>query len=360
MRSFDCPRCSQLLFFENSECLRCGAPVGFSPDAFEMADLETGRHHRCANAGLAACNWLVPARGGAVLCRSCELTRTRPADGDTEALAAFAEAEAAKRRLVFQLLDLGLPVARLGTGGSGVAFDLLSSEYTSVVTGHADGLITVDLAEADDVHRAQVQQNLGEAYRTVLGHFRHEIGHYYFPVLINRRLVGQARALFGDERADYAAAMDRHYDGGPPEDWEQRYVSAYATMHPSEDWAETFAHYLHIRDLVETADSFGVHLEPHTPEMLPVGVSADDLDLDPDEVDGMPFSEVVARWLPLTYALNAINRSMGHPDLYPFVLPPAVVDKLTFVHDVVRRRRSAGPAGPPKAVVTAPEPAGLG
>jgi hypothetical protein len=341
-----------LLFFENSRCLRCGAEVGFAAERGAMVLLDDGgRYQRCAAAGLAECNWVVPAADGG-LCRSCDLTRTRPDDGDAEALSAFAEAEAAKRRLVFQLLDLGLPLERLAVeGGPGVAFDLLSSENANVVTGHANGLITVDLAEADDVHRTQLQHDLGEPYRTVLGHFRHEIGHYYWTVLVTGAVLERARALFGDERLDYGEALDRHYQDGPPAGWHDRYVSSYATMHPWEDWAETFAHYLHIRDLVETADSFGLGLAPDAPSADAAGVPFDELELAADEVDEMRFEEVVARWLPLTYALNALNRSIGRDDLYPFVLAPAVIDKLAFVHELVRNAPGRHPMPALKAAV---------
>ena len=123
-----------------------------------------------------------------------------------------------------------------------------------MVTGHADGVITLDLAESDDVHRERRRAELGEPYRTLLGHFRHEIGHYYWPILVERAgALERCRALFGDERADYGEALERHYADGPPADWAERHVSAYATMHPWEDWAETFAHYLHIRDTLQTA-----------------------------------------------------------------------------------------------------------
>ncbi|WP_285658704.1 putative zinc-binding metallopeptidase, partial [Helicobacter bizzozeronii] len=197
--------------------------------------------------------------GGPVLCRSGSLTRTRPADDDGEGRARFTEAEAAKRRLVAQLLDLGLPVVGFDDADDGLGFDLLSSHFDQVVTGHEDGIVTVDLAEADDAHRERVRHELGEAYRTVLGHFRHEVGHYYWTVLVRGTdALDGFRAVFGDERADYGQAMGSHYGGGPPVGWEATHVSAYATMHPWEDWAETFAHLLHLRDTLQTAAESGV------------------------------------------------------------------------------------------------------
>ena len=166
--------------------------------------------------------------------------------------------------------------------------------------------------------------DLGEPYRTVLGHLRHEIGHYYWPWLVERAgHLDAYRARFGDERLDYGEAIDQHYREGPPADWPDRYVSSYATMHPWEDWAETFAHYLHIRDTLQTAAAFGIEVH---------GAA---VDADPAEVDGdEDIATILAEWFPLTYALNAVERSMGKDDLYPFVLAPEVVAKIGFVHEM--------------------------
>ncbi len=223
----------------------------------------------------------------------------------------------AKRRLVYELDTLGLPVEPHDEAtGRGVTFDLLSSVEENVVTGHADGVITLDLAEGDTVHREKVRIDLGEAYRTLLGHFRHEIGHYYWQVLVDGHDEEGFRALFGDERESYQDAIDRHYSEGPPAGWEERYVSSYATMHPWEDFAETFAHVLHIRDGLETAHAFGLAVDPM--------------------VEARRFSDVVVgTWLPLSFALNQMNKSLGADDLYPFVLAPAVIDKLENVHGLV-------------------------
>ncbi len=232
---------------------------------------------------------------------------------------------------MFELGELGLPIRPRGADGAGLAFDLLSSAAEPVTTGHADGVITLDLAESDDAHRAAMREQMGEPYRTVLGHLRHEIGHYYFPLLArDEPVLERARELFGDERADYAAALDRHYAGGPPPGWRESFVSAYATTHPSEDWAETFAHYLHIRDALQTAAAHGVRVDgPDAPATAELSAS-------PDEAPGPDFDSLLSDWLPLTYALNAINRSMGRSDLYPFVLPRPAVEKLAFVDGLVR------------------------
>ena len=329
MRSFSCGRCGQLVFFENSLCLRCSAALGFVPSRLDLVVLDGPQEwgaRVCANATVAECNWLVEDRDSGPLCRSCALTRTRPADSDPVALAAFARAEAAKRRLVFQLLDLGLPI------GDELAFDLLSSQFAPVLTGHDDGLITIDLAESDDARREQRRAELGEAYRTMLGHFRHEIGHYYWPILIERGgELERWRELFGDERIDYDSALQRHYEQGPPADWRNRHVSAYAAMHPWEDWAETFAHYLHIRDTLQTSAAFGLVVAG------PEATTDESLSAAPRDDDGRrSFEALIGDWLPLTYALNAVNRSMGRGDLYPFTLAPTVIEKLSRVHERVQ------------------------
>ena len=331
MRAFTCDNCEALLFFENSLCLRCHSPQGLLPSRLELVLVPGGAQDRglvrCANAELARCNWIVEDDDPSGLCRSCRLTQTRPADADEQGLEEFARAEAAKRRLVFQLLDLELPIE------PGLRFDLLSSVQRPVTTGHADGLITLDLAEANDVHRERRRAELGEPYRTLLGHFRHEIGHYYWPILVERAgSLAQYRSLFGDERDDYQAALERHYESGPPADWREHFVSAYATMHSWEDWAETFAHYLHIRDTLETASAFGVIVTG------PGGAGEQSLRSAPKAaaLEGS-FSETVSSWLALTYALNAVNRSMGADDLYPFTLAAEVIRKLAFVHERVVR-----------------------
>ena len=330
MRDFSCPKCRQQLTFENSLCLSCRSTLGFDPATRSFAILTPEGTcvagvvmTACANRELAICNWLAPADSPAGLCMSCALTRTRPADSDLDALPAFAEAESAKRRLIFQVIEIGLPVhGRDVDPENGLCFDLLSSRHEHVATGHADGVITLDLAEGDDVHREQLRVSMAEPYRTLLGHFRHEVGHHYFTVLAER---GDGRArfreLFGDPEADYQAALDRHYREGPAPGWQDSYISAYASMHPAEDWAETFAHYLHIRDTLDTAAAFGFALEAAAATASLAG-----------EVG---FRRIVDLWLPLAWSLNMINRSMGYQDLYPFVLPPPALDKMRLVHRLV-------------------------
>jgi hypothetical protein len=336
MRDFICPNCGQRLSFENSVCLSCRSRLGFSLDDMALLVIAPGeesehagavdssQYQLCANLHLAQCNWLVERGPVRRLCASCTLTRTRPNDNDSTALAAFAAAEQAKRRLIAELHEMKLPiVGRDEDPHFGLAFDLLSSVQDKVFTGHDNGVITLDLAEGDDVHREQLRIAMDEPYRTLLGHFRHEIGHYYYYRLVDPSAdyKSRFRELFGDADADYQAALDRHYDEGAPLGWEKKYVSSYATMHPAEDWAETFAHYLHIRDTLDTAAAFTFAPASATFERGVLGPSG--------------FQTIIDIWLPLAWALNMINRSMGKEDLYPFVLPPAVLEKMQFVHTVI-------------------------
>lgn len=274
MRIFTCDNCGQLVFFDNSQCLGCGSPLGYvhgRRDVIAMTQVGPNRlvdlapparaWQRCVNSQDTGCNWLIP-EGADQPCESCSLTRARAESVDADAAAELVRAEMAKRRLVFQLAELGLPVQpRHEETSTGVAFDLLSSADTKVVTGHDNGVITLDLAEADSEHREHLRLQLSEPYRTLLGHFRHEIGHFYWPVLVHEPDVLQAcRALFGDDRTDYAEAVRRNYQSPPEDDqtWQEDHISRYAAMHPYEDWAETFAHYLHIVDTLQTAESFGL------------------------------------------------------------------------------------------------------
>lgn len=346
MRDFHCPSCGQRLTFENSACLGCGGALGFSLRQMALLVLATGEqgehagavdadeYQLCANLHLAECNWLV-AKGSGGLCESCALTIERPNDADADGLVAFARAEAAKRRLVAELHELKLPiVGRDVDPDYGLAFRLLSSAHEKVFTGHENGVITLDLAEGDDVHREQLRVEMEEPYRALLGHFRHEVGHYYFYRLISPSddYLARFTELFGDPTADYREALDRHYSVGAPQGWQDRFVSSYATMHPAEDWAETFAHYLHIRDTLDTAAWCGFAPATATFDRTILGPSA--------------FSTIIEMWLPLSWSLNMVNRSMGHDDLYPFVLPPAVLEKMQFIHTVIDEVASAasGPA----------------
>ena len=226
---------------------------------------------------------------------------------------------------------MSLPLAnKFDDPERGLAYEFLAESVgAKVLTGHDDGVITINLAEADDAEREKRRLQLGEPYRTLLGHFRHEIGHYYWDRLIlHSSAIERFRALFGDERMPYDQALQRHYGEGPPPDWQERYISAYAASHPWEDWAETWAHYLHMSDTLETAAECGLSLEPKR---------VDGPALKPDASDGLgvSFDAMIENWFALTFVLNNLNRGLGLPDGYPFVLSPSVIEKLRFVHETV-------------------------
>jgi hypothetical protein len=298
--------------------MTCGTAVGYSREQRTMAAVSAERPI-CANLNRCGCNWIADPASAFGLCFSCTLTRTRPADGDMVGLGQYWVAESAKRRLIFGLDQLQLPI-KVSDGFVGLGFDLLSSTQGKIITGYLNGIITLDLAESNDAHREALRESMDEPYRTVLGHFRHEIGHYYCDLLAlspDRR--EEFRALFGDASTSYQEARQRHYSTGSGQQWQDRFISAYATMHPLEDFAEVFGHFLHIADTLQTAQEFGL--------------SADEQGIGPLET---PMAELIARtWLPLTKGLNQINRSMGRPDLYPFVLAQPVIVKLAFVADLV-------------------------
>jgi hypothetical protein len=367
MKLFECQHCGQLLYFENTRCERCRHVLGYMPDRTVLSALahESGDCWRslavsaesfrfCANAAYGACNWLMPAHAAQTFCQACRLNRTIPNLDTPGHLLRWQRLEAAKHRLIYGILRLGLPLtSKAEDPQAGLAFDFLADsgpafrESPLVVTGHSLGLITINIAEADDVEREHHRQDMAEPYRTLLGHFRHEVGHYYWERLVRAGpWLEPFRALFGDERQDYGARLAAHYDEGPLPDWSQRFVSAYAGCHPWEDWAETWAHYLHIVDTLETAGAFGVRVHPNAGRDRALAM---EVDFDPYREDD--FDVLVQAWLPLTYALNSLSHSMGHPAFYPFVLVPKVMQKLRFVHDLIGRSparadRSAPPERP--------------
>lgn len=361
MRLFNCSQCGQLLFFENTSCERCGRRLGYVPEQVSLVTLEqAGANWRpldgseapafrfCDNAGTDACNWLVPAASPDRFCLACRHNRMIPDLSDTGRLLLWRKMEHAKHRLFYALLRLRLPTpTRAEDAERGLVFDVLADPETPdahpVLTGHDNGLITLALTEADDAERERRRAQMGEPYRTLLGHFRHEVGHYYWDRLVkDRDLLDPCRAVFGDDSQDYGEALKRHYDDGPPPDWQDNYVSAYATTHPWEDFAESWAHYLHIVDSLETASAFGIEIHPV--------VARDEslhAELDFDPYGHEQFSRLVDAWLPVTYAMNAMNRSMGLADMYPFILTGPVIRKLAFIHTLVHGtpeeiRRAAG------------------
>jgi hypothetical protein len=357
MKVFHCDHCGHLLFFENTECVSCHHRVAYLPDLRLVGSLDQdGTDNwrsplaRAAEAGYrlcqnytneSVCNWAVAATDDNPLCVSCRLTRVIPNLADPANRAAWYRLEVAKRRLLFTLIELGVPIpSRVDDPERGLTFEFLADgdRETPVMTGHNDGLITVNIAEADDAERERRRTTMHEPYRTLLGHMRHESGHYYWDRLIaSASEIDEFRSLFGDERTDYAAALSTYYERGGPAEWQERFVSAYASAHPWEDWAETWAQYLHMIDTLETAAASGLSLTPRRrdePTALKI----------PQPVSPRPpaFTVLIDCWFPLTYVMNNLNRGLGHPDAYPFVFSPSVVAKLKFVDDVVGRAKVGG------------------
>jgi hypothetical protein len=359
MKLFTCSHCGQIVYFENTECMSCGHALAYVAELGELTALEpaqgeasgtfvalspaleNGRVRMCGNQlDHGACNWAVPEADAHRFCRACRLNEIIPNLSKPDAKAAWIKIEQAKRRLIFQLLALRLPVEPRAEAAAGLAFafkeDVPGQE--KVMIGQERGLITLNIAEADSPFREKTRLALGESYRTLLGHFRHEIGHYYFVRLVSGSpFEGPFRDLFGDERASYDEALAVHYRDGAPADWPARFVSSYATMHPHEDWAESWAHYLHMRDTLETARNFGVEVRST------VARGTQKLEVATKRVDFEDFEELSTAWVPLTIALNSINRSMGLRDLYPFVLPELALRKLRFVHDVIHESGVTSP-----------------
>lgn len=363
MKLFRCDHCGHMLYFENTRCERCGHTLGYAPLPNRMVALDGGPHswqaphldHRsfvfCANAAHGACNWLVAAEPGHdPYCRACRHNELVPAIELPADLARWQAIERAKKRLIYSLLRLHLPLAtRNEDPVHGLSFRFPDEELSPapVLTGHESGVITIALKEADDAAREYRRARFNEPYRTLLGHFRHEIGHYYWSILVSGKPAqSEFRRLFGDETADYGVALQRYYADGAPAEWQQRYISAYATSHPWEDFAETFAHYLHLVDTTEMAAAFGIRLKP---KLDRAGELSAELDYNPYR--DARIDDLVENWVPLASLINNLNRAVGQQDAYPFVLTPAVIEKLGFVLRLVREAGAsqwtvAGPAGP--------------
>jgi hypothetical protein len=335
MKLFTCDNCQQTLYFENSHCVSCGEALGYIPGLARLVTLAGAppRYRQCRNTREHdACNWLVAPEDASDYCRSCALSEIIPDLSVASNDSAWRRIEAAKRRLLYTLFVLKLPVqSRVANPDTGLAFRFLKgTEDEPVMTGHHGGVITLNVDEADFAFRENMREKMGEGYRTVLGHLRHEVGHYYWDVLVaESNLLDAFRDNFGDERASYEDALELHYRSGPPPDWGERFVSAYAAMHPWEDWAETWAHYLHMIDTLETARSHGLALRTPAGERSGERVSTERLSFS-------DFDALSAGWHAVTLALNSLNRSMGMKDAYPFVLTAPVLDKLRFVHRLVQ------------------------
>ena len=342
MKTFRCT-CGNTVYFENTICMQCGRTLGFLPDVLEVSALEpvdgerwlalapeaNGAHYRmCKHYSQDdACNWMVPADDPEPYCIACRLNEVIPNLDKPGNRGLWLRIERRKRRLVYDLRRHRLPVfSRQADPDYGLGFAFLEDDpgylefrdrhqSSQILTGHADGLITINIAEADDVQRERMRVQMNEQQRTLLGHFRHESGHYYWDRLVrNGPLLDRVREVFGDERQNYAQALQHYYENGPVDDWQQHWVSAYASAHPWEDWAECWAHLLQIVDTLETAVAIG---------LAPPEAISDDMNVR------------IAHWTQLALHINLLNRSLDQPDPYPFVLTPDIVNKLKLVNEVI-------------------------
>lgn len=343
MKRFNC-RCGQEVFFDNTHCGACGSQLGFDPTLQRLCSLSPGdspeHWHIDSEDGQIQfrlcshrehdiqCNWLIPAEQSGQQCASCVLTRYIPLLNKPENLRRWRMLESSKRRMIYGLLRLKLPLYALTDGHeSGLVFDFLEDKRSNpeldlehVLSGHANGVITINVAEADSSYREAAREAMNEPYRTLLGHFRHEMGHFYWDVLIkNTHRYSAFCTVFCYEQQDYKNSLDEYYRTGPSEDWQVNYISSYASAHPFEDWAETWAHYLLMMETLETAFAFG---------LIPK--------LEQDGIFEVWFSE----WMQLVVVLNALNRSTGSADAYPFVVSDVVQQKLKFIHQLVLENQS--------------------
>jgi len=356
LKTFTC-QCNHTIHFTNTKCIACNAILGFIPEDLQLTALtitNEGLYKVATNDNLYkqcknywhhdVCNWMVPHDDPNDLCQSCRLNVTIPNLEKPENLNLWYRMETSKRALLFTLFKLNLPViSRLVEPKTGLGFsfleDQIEDEYGNeltvknyVVTGHSAGLITLNLNEALDSTRIEMREKMNERYRTLIGHFRHESGHYYWDRLIkNSSLIEPFRKLFGDERLSYTQSLEQYYQNGPADNWQNVWISAYASMHPWEDWAETWAHYLHMVDTLETANNYEISIAGN--QVKNPLMHSDKID---DAYTAISFTQLFNDWCRLTKSFNAINRSMGHDDAYPFVISITALDKLRFVHQAIK------------------------
>ena len=350
MKLFICTNCNNPVYFENTFCIHCNASLGFDAELLQPVALivennglfsinkkkKKNFYRYCSNYQYGVCNWLVEAGDTSGFCIACSLNRTIPDLSNPGFLDRWRAIEMAKHRLVYQLLRMKLPViTKQQDEQTGLVFDFKANESSDdnerVLTGHDNGVITLNIDEADDIEREMARKQMDEVYRTLLGHFRHEVGHYYWDRLIdNTPNLEKCRSVFGDDSIDYAEALQKHYNQGAPPNWNENYISMYATTHPWEDWAETWAHYMHIIDTLETAYSFGLSVNPMVSSSQKLHA---EIKKDPYAIQD--FETIFQLWIPLTFAMNSLNRSMGLKDIYPFVISEPVKQKMKFIHVVV-------------------------
>lgn len=345
MKAFAC-KCGNTIYFDSTLCLRCGEAVGFlldggtlHPITGDVAEWNGKKVTRCANWAKGFCNWYAEGEIES-LCESCVLTRVIPDLSVKQNAEKLASVESAKRRLIANLNSLGLSVwSKDADPVTGLAFEVKAPIGDErVMTGHDNGVITLNLNEADPVLREKTRCEMGESYRTILGHLRHEIGHYFFDRLIAEGgRQSEFRELFGDERQDYSEALQRHYANGPVPNWWEQYISPYAASHPWEDWAETWAHYLHAYAATETARLYQFGQRPGDVES---GVEA----FMQGSLERKDFDAFLAQWDSLAVSINELNRSLGVTEPYPFQWSAAVAEKLFFVHCTIRAKQSMAKA----------------
>lgn len=346
MKYFTCAQCHNQIFFANSHCVKCGSLLGYVASEKDMGTFTKGndglwtalnpsyrvkKFKPCFNQEhYQVCNWMIPADQDEIYCESCQLTHIIPNLDDPDNIVYWARLEHAKRRFLYLMQRLNImPRPKRGDDDRlGLRFEfLMPINGQPVLTGHANGLITLNVSEADVIYRETTRIKMGENYRTLLGHFRHESGHYYFDLIADQypEILEEFRGIFGDERQNYAQALQRHYNEGPPANWQDHFVSSYASTHPWEDWAESWAHYLHMMDTLETAYHAGLVVKTDKPDL-------ENMQFIEDPIGAEDFENVLRNWMTVTFNLNALNRSMGLEDAYPFTLSDTVLNKFRFIH----------------------------
>src|ERR1700746_1818119 len=323
MRKLVCPKCGECVSFEQCQCTSCAQLLVFDP--LELRVRELREVASCANRSLMGCNWSTDK--DAKFCNSCALSRTIPSLTPQKNVLLWKRVEEAKRRLLYDLHRLRLPLAL--ANGPWLAFDILcESGELPVLTGHLAGLVTLSLTEADDVEREARRVAFREPYRTLLGHFRHEIGHFYWELLVaETTLLGPFKLIFGDHSRNYQIALEEYHSRIDRSFDRDVFISEYASSHPWEDWAETFAHFLHI---VSALDSLAG---------LPLSLDSRSLQTLQDPYLESDFESLFASWHLLSYLMNELNRSVGWGDAYPFQVSRAMTGKLHFVHMAIQNSR---------------------
>lgn len=346
MKYFECIQCQSQIFFANSHCVKCQALLGYVALEKDMGTFQKEseqiwlalndrypikRYKPCFNhTHFNICNWMLAADSAEIYCESCQLTHIIPDLTEADNIIYWSRLEAAKRRFLYlmQRLNIMPKPKRHDQDHLGLRFNfLMPLNGHMVMTGHDNGLITLNASEADVIYRETTRIKMGENYRTLLGHFRHESGHYYFNLMQNffPEIIHEFRELFGDERQNYADALKRHYNDGPPSHWQEHFVSSYASTHPWEDWAESWAHYLHMMDTLETAYHAGLIVKTDKHDLK-------NMEFIEDPIGASDFEKVLQNWMTVTFNLNALNRSMGLEDAYPFTLSDRVLNKFRFIH----------------------------